>query len=1040
MSRPPISRENSSNNLALNQQATDLQPKKDDKATDQATKSPSPQLNQKTDAKQPQPYGDTGFSKDDWTKHGQGSDEQSAQKQDQPKEKSSQGDEQKSSGKQADTAPKGKAASSTSKVNVPSLKLGRSGTATLKSRPPVSPDSLSGLGSHRTMSPRTGDSTPANSSSSALTPNANTQGQASSSAQSSAPPTRSLPPVPKTASSQTPSVSTSNVPMSARSATSAPSNANGFPASQLTTRAKSILDSALVNGKIDPADLGYLLVEVQTGGFKKNLSSFDQGTPFLRGGLQVSNFAASNGRTYDSINLIQTFLEPMAVGAFSTPECNELRKTLERNYLPVSSAMESAAKGMRPKQMQESEKIKNLMDPVIRPLTTWVCGKNENLTSSQLPDVWKSLLLGIDDAVVQWAKNIQSTDMKEIKRLRSEALVAFISTRGLMIAWGEKLQIFGEAKRIDQAKFSSYVNSYFSHRADKFIIDIMLSRKDLVADTFDTKMRGYINVLGGRKDLVSKAPKENLSGRRQLMKSKTLQSTKAPQANSSNTVSDESATLSPRMREKVEVVKTREIEQKQSVFQRQKFVRDFSKLANLAKISPEFFKAFQTHVVNEMSNRAYEKFVKDPVQLCTRYLGKFYVGVLNKERQAAEKFIRTALADIKQQDIDAIALAAEKVKSYVKADPEIALSQRGKNLTEKNTEIQSLVQKNEISEDRRKQVLGDFFFYTDTYKLSNDFRKSFTNYILELSVAEYVKFEAAPIASGLAYVEKWYSSLVAISPRADRNRLADEKKQLIDSLKNIHVDSIKGLKDSMEASSKPTSDAGSVVASPRLNLEFPANPVAEDEQQATILPTTTASTQPPQDSRTLPSSAVELNLVRENEISAERRIDFLNKFLELANIHDISEDFNNAFNKSILELSSIDYEKFLGNPIAACRDYVNYFYDLPFNQTKQSQASVNEDKPAFLYFLSWSERKNLEAINALATANAAPTSIVGTAASTASTQPPKDSRTPPVASVGVNPVAKDVESEKTEPSSESEIVTESDSDADNASSEKTEES
>ena len=649
--------------------------------------------------------------------------------------------------------------------------------------------------------------------------------------------------------------------MSARSATSAPSNANGFPASQLTTRAKSILDSALVNGKIDPADLGYLLVEVQTGGFKKILSAFDQGTPFLRGGLQVSNFAASNGRTYDSINLIQTFLEPMAVGAFSTPECNELRKTLERNYLSVSSAMESAAKGMRPKQMQESEKIKNLMDPVIRPLTTWVCGKNENLTSSQLPEVWKSLLLGIDDAVVQWAKNIQSTDMKEIKRLRSEALVAFISTRGLMIAWGEKLQTFGEAKGIDQAKFSSYVNSYFSHRADKFIIDIMLSRKDLVADTFDTKMRGYINVLGGRKDLVNKASKENLSGRRQLMKSKTLQSTKALPTNSSNTINDESATLSPRMREKVEVVKTREIEQKQSVFQRQKFVRDFSKLANLAKISPEFFKAFQAHVVNEMSDRAYEKFVKDPVQLCTRYLGKFYVGVLNKERQAAEKFIRTALADIKQQDIDAIALAAEKVKSYVKSDSEIALSQRGKNLTEKNTEIQSLVQKNEISEDRRKQVLGNFFFYTDTYKLSNDFRKSFTNYILELSVAEYVKFEAAPIASGLAYVEKWYSSLVAISPRADRNRLADEKKQLIDSLNNIHVDSIKGLKDSMEASSKPTSDAGSVVVSPRLNLKFPANPFEEDEKQANILPTTTASTQPLQDSRTPPVTSGVLNPV-----------------------------------------------------------------------------------------------------------------------------------------------------------------------------------
>ena len=66
--------------------------------------------------------------------------------------------------------------------------------------------------------------------------------------------------------------------------------------------------------------------------------------------------------------------------------------------------------------------------------------------------------------------------------------------------------------------------------------------------------------------------------------------------------------------------------------------------------------------------------------------------------------------------------------------------------------------------------------------------------------------------------------------------------------------------------------------------------------------------------------------------------------------------------------------------------------------------------------------------------------VINSPITTASVQPPQDSRTLPVASVGVNPVAKDVESEKTEPNSESEIVTESDSDADNASSEKTEES
>ena len=839
MSRPPISREISSNNLALHQQDTNPQLEKDAKAAEQAPKSPPPQLNQTTQTNQPNPSSDAGFSKEDWKKHGQGSDEQPAKNQEQPKEKSSQGDQQKSSSKQADTAPKGKAGSSTRRVNVPSLKLGGSGTAKLKSRAPVSPDSLSALGSHRAMSPRSGGATQENSSSSTTTAADNTQGQVSS----STPSARSLPPTSQKPSAQSSPASTSNVPVSARTATSTSSNAKGFPASKLTTRSKNTLDSALVNGKIDPADLGYLLVEVQTGGFKQNLSAFDQGTPFLRGGLQVSNFAASDGRTYDSINLIQTFLEPMAEGAFSTSECNELRKTLERNYLSVSSAMESAAKGMRPKQMQESEKIKNLMDPVIQPLTTWVCGKNENLTSSQLPEVWKSLLLGIDDAVVQWAKNIQSTDMKEIKRLRSEALVAFISTRGLMIVWGEKLQTFGEAKGIDQAKFTSYVNSYFSHRANKFITDIMLSRRDLVSDEFDSKMRGYIKVLGGRKDLVSKAPKENASGRRQLMKSRTLQSTKALPANSSNTVTDESAILSPRMREKIDIEKTRDIKQQQSVYQRQKFFRDFSKLANLAKISPEFFKVFQTHVVKEMSDRAYEKFEQGPVQLCTRYLDKFYVGALNKERQAAEKSIRAALTAINQKDIDALAPAAEKVKSYVKSETEITPSPRGKSLTDKITEILLPMEKNEISKERKEQFLGNFIYYTGIYELSNDFLKSFRNHILELSVEEYVQFETNPIKFCLAYVDKFYSSHVTTSTRADRDRVAVKKNEFVFFLKNTTSESLGAMRNSM-------------AASPRLNLEFPANPFEEDEKQVINSPITTASVQPPQDSRTPPVASV----------------------------------------------------------------------------------------------------------------------------------------------------------------------------------------
>jgi len=772
MSRP-ISRENSSTNLALNQQDTNPQPEKNT----EAVKSSPPKLNQKTEGNPPQSLGDAGFSKDNWTKHGKGSDEQSAQKQDQPKEKSSQDDQQKSSAKQADTAPKGKAGSSTPRVKVPSLKLGGSETATLKSRAPVNLDSSNALGSHRTMSPRTGDVTPANSSSSASTPNANTQGQAPSSAPSSAPPTRSLPPIPQTSSSQTPPVSTSNVPASARGTTSVTSNDMKVEASQLSARSKRILDAALVNGKklddkivngklevgkivnanINPEDLGYLMVEVQTAGFTLPTSKFGQAMPFLRAGLQVFNFKDSNGVTHNSINLIDQFMMPMAEKIFNTKECTTVINNLEKNYLQVASSIERATVGMTSKQSLESVEVKTILENLIQPVTTWICGDNETLNSSKLPDAWKILLRGIDDAIIQWAKKISSTDLKEIHRLRSDAVVAFIAVRGPIKDWGTKLQNLGSEKNIKAGILVSYLNAYFAKRADKFIADVMLSRNDLVDDALDSKLRGYVTVVSGQKELVSATPRGKETGRRELVKSKTLYSTKA-----------EPAKITEKLKEEKIKRETKEQERK---FQRQTFFNGFSKKAGLASSSKElmksspqlakskadFYRYFQQRVLTNMTDLAFQEFKKDPVKICEKYLSKFYVGVLSKDSQAAEKMIRADLAKIEKQDIEAIALAAEKAKKYAKPDSEL------------------LNRDKEISQNRKIKFLGEFTFYTETVGISEDFLISFKKYILELSVAEYVKFEATPIASGLAFVEKWYSSLVATSPRADRNRLADEK-------------------------------------------------------------------------------------------------------------------------------------------------------------------------------------------------------------------------------------------------------------------------
>lgn len=835
MSTPPISRSNSSNEIEKPQGAESPPTKTKDKKEEQ-----SPTLTSKPVAKNPI---DGVFNPDATAQ--QQIDDDSSQEEQHTQGDLSQDTQEKPKEKPANTDQSKKIFQSKPKVQVPILKLpGSSTTATLKTRTPASPSSIKALASHRTMSPRAGNAPKPNSGNSPSTSNTNTQGQTPS----SAPPARSLPPIPKTPSSQAAPVSTSNVPVSARNATSVASNQKGMPADQLSTKSHQMIEKALTTGHIDPTELGNLLVEVQTAGFTSPTSTFNQGKPLLRGGLLVLNFTTSDGTFYDSINLIEKFLQPWAEKVFNTPECNELRKTVLKNYLPVANQVETAAKGMRPKEMQQSEKVKYLMDPVIKPLITWVCGENENLASSQLPEVWKSLLRGIDDAVVYWLKKINCTNMKEIMSLRSEALIAFISTRGYMIAWGVSVQKYTNEHMIGSEKFNSFSNSYFAHRAGKFVTDIMLSRKELKGDVFESRVRGYIQIMSGRKELVSKAPKENASGRRELLKSKTLQSTKAAPLRSGMVSEQAATTLSPRIREKIEWDKEREIKQKQSSYQRQKFFRDFSKLAKLSTYSMEFYKAFQNHVMAEMSDKAYEKFEKDPIPFCQKYLDKFYKGVLNKERQAAEKSIRDVIATIKKQDIDALAPAAEKVKSYVKPESEIALSPRGKNNTKKISGIQPSVQINTISEERRKQFLGNFNYYSEIHELSEDFLKSFEHLILELSAGEYEKFEADPITFCLAYVEKFYSSHITTSKQSDRERAQLKKSEFVFYLNNVTPESLENLRKSM-------------AASPRINLEFPAYPIEKDEKKTVTAPLSTASTQPLQDSRATPVVSVGLNPV-----------------------------------------------------------------------------------------------------------------------------------------------------------------------------------
>lgn len=432
-------------------------------------------------------------------------------------------------------------------------------------------------------------------------------------------------------SSSSSSTSTTAVNATPRADMPTTARSKGVPADKLTEKSRSLLTAAMMQGKISPEALGYILVDVQTEGFTKSLDEADQGTPFLRGGLIVNGLLNSSGTPYEPINLIEKFLQPAAEASFNTLEWTKIRDRLINNYSSVAEDVEPIAKGMRPAEMQKSEKLKALMDPVIQPLIDQVCGADQTLEGSKLPDFWKRMLRGVDDAVMLWAKKTNFDSQKELNQIRKQGLIALISTRGVMVVWGKPIQENLQKKGLDSVKFSAYTNSYFSHRVEKFLVDILLSRKDKEGDKFDNQTRNYIKLLSGQKKMKTSARMDNSAESSELKNLKRLRNTKS----SMTTVNDpegSTTTLSPRENERVTSEKTQLQTEQKKEFQRRDYFKKFNKVIDLAKIDPEYYRYFYKYVVQTMSDKAYEQFTKDPVKYCLKHVDKFYAGVLSKER------------------------------------------------------------------------------------------------------------------------------------------------------------------------------------------------------------------------------------------------------------------------------------------------------------------------------------------------------------------------------------------------------------------------
>lgn len=424
----------------------------------------------------------------------------------------------------------------------------------------------------------------------------------------------------------------------------------GVSAKILTERSRVILAAAISTGTIKLGLLGYVMVDVETAGLTKPLNTKQRGgAPFLRGALVVSELANGSGNSYSPINLIKTFLEPKAQAAFGNSVWKNAAKRMCTKYPDVAVSVNSIWGSMGKEPLQANIPLQQIMDPVIQPLLDLLCGGDKTFASSSLPEEWKQLLNGIDDGIIKWMKKIDFNEPTEINRLRKQALVCFISTRGFMPVLKGEIEKLCSKIQVDSKRLIAYLNSYFtSERAQTFLIDTLLSFMPDDADKLDKKIREDLTGRKKAQELVSNSGAAKPSGRGSSYSIKSLKNTKRQMPLGTTASTNSSRVKLDQANTEKEIQRNKFFRSIINQIKFEKIVNDVKTKVNLAIFDQLLFQKMKELAAN-LSPKAYENFEADPFRKCLEWVNEYFEPrVTNPEIRQKKKEVIEAVESAQQ--------------------------------------------------------------------------------------------------------------------------------------------------------------------------------------------------------------------------------------------------------------------------------------------------------------------------------------------------------------------------------------------------------
>lgn len=387
-------------------------------------------------------------------------------------------------------------------------------------------------------------------------------------------------------------------------------------ASDLSPKVLASLWAALqAEAGLSPDKLGQLLVAVESKGGANTLEG-DAIRRILRGALQVRDFSSPSGESRD-VNVIKQICEPFMFHHLASPALEKARKKFVSEFDKVAGKFALLAKEIPQKEWTRSDRMTKLTGSAMGPVVDLICGKENSLDSSALPDPVKKLLMAIDRHVIDWFGKSGTGKPADLLEARKSALIGFLSTRSLGYVWLTKSL---EEQAIDEqhlTQLMAYMNAYVSKRIDGFVMDLILRQPDQPVEA-----RKYIEVLTRKSVLKSKpaVPKLALGkGADAKMLSPRLTGiSTTPRADAGSST----PARAEEKREKERMMKLK--------LERARLVDRLADASGLKDIDYPCYQYVKDIVVN-MSRRGFDHFKQDPAKSFVRHADKFYARLENHQ-------------------------------------------------------------------------------------------------------------------------------------------------------------------------------------------------------------------------------------------------------------------------------------------------------------------------------------------------------------------------------------------------------------------------